>query len=49
MRIALILGYQKSVNSHTPSRLHTAERATGIEHTAIKEITGCARLQLQHG
>jgi hypothetical protein len=42
MQIALILGYQKSVNLHTLNRLDTWRRATGVEHKIFAETTGSA-------
>jgi hypothetical protein len=48
MRIALILEYQKSVNSHTLYRLHTRWRATRSFGTICNVNMGSALLWLRH-
>jgi hypothetical protein len=44
MQTALILEYQKSVDLHTPSHLHTWSHATGIEHEDCEETASSALL-----
>jgi hypothetical protein len=48
MRIALMLEYQKSVNSHTLYRLHTWYRATRSFGKIFNVNTGSTLLWLRH-
>jgi hypothetical protein len=49
MQTALILGYQKSVDLRTPSRLHKSECATGNLDEIFDEATGRTPQTPRHG
>jgi hypothetical protein len=48
MRIALMLEYQKSVNSHTPSRLRTSGRTTSSLRVESDEAATSLRTELNN-